>query len=126
MNNRVPQVAEDIEGRHAAAFSEIKQMHIDFKAMQAELIAAQRELDKRANLIELLTAEKDRLYQEGQVHMRKLIRLAAAMSGMARLAQDAEEVMRSVREWEDVDSERSLEDIFEKLPTSTRTDGGIQ
>lgn len=117
--NKVPQVADGIE-RHAQALTEIKQMHLDFQVMQAQLIEAQRELDKRQNMIELLTAEKDRLYQEGQVHMRKLVRLAAAMSGMSRLAQDAEEVMRSVKEWEDVDSERSLEDIFEKLPTTNR------
>lgn len=120
MNRNIPQVAEAIEERHAKAFSEIKQMHIDFQIMQTELIEARRELDKRQNMIELLTAEKDRLYQEGQVHMRKLVRLAAAMSGMSRLAKDADEVMRSVKEWEDVDSERSLEDIFEKLPATTR------
>lgn len=116
MSRNVPQVAEDIEERHAKAFSEIKQMHVDFQLMQTELIEARRELDKRQNMIELLTAEKDRLQAEGQVHMRKLVRLAAAMSGMSRLAQDADEIMRSVQEWNDVDSERSLEDILEKLP----------
>jgi uncharacterized phage infection (PIP) family protein YhgE len=126
MNSRVPQVAADIEDRHAAAFSEIKQMHIDFKAMQADLIAAQRELDKRQNLIELLTAEKDRLNDLSQVYMRKLVRLAAAMSGISRLAQDADEIMRSVQEFKEVEGERSLGDIYDNLPASAKTDGGQQ
>jgi hypothetical protein len=123
--NRVPQVTEGVEHRHAQALTEIKQMHADYLIMQTELMEARRRLDQQDNMISLLTIEKDRLNELSQVYMRKLVRLAAAMSGISRLAQDADEIMRSVQEFKDVQGERDLEEIFESLPTTTR-DGGQQ
>lgn len=122
MNITTPAAPDGLE-RHAQALSEIKQMHLDFKAMQTELIAARRTIDQQANMVELLKEERDRLYQEGRVHMRKLVRLAAAMSGMSRLAADADEIMRSVQEWQETTTEdglRDIEDIFTALPEGAK------
>lgn len=107
-----------MEQRHAQALAEIKQMHTDYQRMQADLLDARRRLDQQENMIALLKEERDKLRDDLQVSTRKLIRLAAAMSGIGRLTADAEEIMRSVQEWQDLDSERSLEDIFDKLPAN--------
>ena len=124
--NTLPQEADNMEQRHAVALSEIKQMHADYLRKQTELADAHRRLDQQDNMNSLLTIEKDRLNDLSQVYMRKLVRLAAAMSGISRLAADADEIMRSVQEFKDVEGERSLGDIFENLAPTTRDDGAGQ
>lgn len=118
MNHPLPQTSQDIEHRHAQALAEISQMHASYKSMTAQLAEAQRALDRQKDVNEMLKEERNRLFQENRVLTRKLIRLAAAMSNMSRLAADADEIMRSVKDWEEAETDRSLEDIFEKVSTA--------
>ena len=91
--------------RHAATLSEIKKMHEDYAGMQRELFDARALIARQSNQIELLHTDSERWRHEASIYRRKLIRLAAAMDMMGKLAVDADAIMRSAKEFEEADRE---------------------
>lgn len=90
-----------IVDRHATAMAEIQKLHDDYNAMRAELTNAYRKLDQQQNMIEVLTTDKERYFQERSLFQRKLIRLAAAMDHIGALSEEAQAIMRDSRDWEE-------------------------
>lgn len=88
--------------RHATTLSEIKKLHEDFEAMRQENVNYGRVVDKLTNKCEVLAVEAERWRNDASLYHRKLIRLAAAMEMIGKLSTDAEAIMRSVQEIEDV------------------------
>lgn len=91
--------------RQATALDEIRTMHEDGQRMQQELHSCYRELDVRGNKIELLTDALKESRESEKVYRRKLIRLAAAMSMIGKLSEEAQAIMASAQELDEVAAE---------------------
>ena len=91
--------------RHATTLSELKKMHEDFAAMQAQAASDARVIDRQQNRIDVLEQEVEHWRRDCSIYRRKLIRLAAAMDMIGKLSHEAEEIMRSAREFEEAQKE---------------------
>lgn len=84
--------------RHAAAVAEIKALEEGYQSALSENVELKRVADRLLNKNELLQNELDRAIENGQIYQRKLIRLAAAMSGVNALTAEADKIMRDLAE----------------------------
>lgn len=87
--------------RQANALDEIRQLHADHADLLRKTEEDRRTIERQQDRIILLNSDLRTAQQEAKIYQRKLIRLAGAMSSMSRLAQDADEIMRSVVDWVD-------------------------
>jgi hypothetical protein len=101
MSNTTALHYSTVTERQALALDEIRQLHAAYADLLRKTDEDRRTIDRQADRIALLVADLRTAQQEGKVWQRKLIRLASAMSSMSRLAQDADEIMRSVVDWVD-------------------------
>jgi chromosome segregation ATPase len=88
--------------RHARALAEIQRMRDDHSSMQSQLASSHRAIDQLTNKVEMLESDKANWRNNAMLFQRKLIRLAAAMAGIGKLASDADEIVRSSREAEEI------------------------
>lgn len=107
MSNTRPLQYTSVTERQAVALDEIRQLHADYADLMAKADEDRRTIERQADRITLLVGDLRTAQQESKVYQRKLIRLASAMTNMSRLAADAEEIMRSVQEWEEETTEQS-------------------
>lgn len=87
--------------RQANALDEIRQLHADHADLLRKTEEDRRTIERQQDRIILLNSDLRTAQQESKIYQRKLIRLASAMSSMSRLAQDADEIMRSVVDYEE-------------------------
>ena len=87
--------------RTAAAFAEIKNLEDTVHKLFGENTEARRELDRRANQIELLDSTLEREREQKEIYQRKLVRLATAMAGIGALCAEAVRIMEDVKEVEE-------------------------
>lgn len=121
---RQPERQDETIHRQAGALAEVQRIHADNMVMLDKIEQDRRTIERLEDRCTLLNAELSKSQQEGKVYQRKLIRLAAAMSGIGRLTQDAVEIMRSCQEWQETEQERSDQgdqktaaEIIESLPS---------
>ena len=120
---------EDTMNRQAGALAEVQRIHADNMRMHDLAERNRREIERLEYQCHFLKEELSKAQQEGKVYQRKLIRLADAMSGMSRLAQDGDEIVKSTQEWDEVihesepqkaaekaEDEKALAAIVESLP----------
>lgn len=131
MNNnirRMPLAAPPPEERKAEALAEIQSLYAEYEDAAKENERLNRALmllqDKVAMLEEQLREERDR----SRVCERKLIRLAANQRNISRIAQDGDEIMRSVQDWQEQEStagqlEEGVREILERIPQSHADEG---
>lgn len=105
---------EDTMNRQAGALAEVQRIHADNMRMHDLAEQNRRAIERLEDQCAFLKEELSKSQQEGKVYQRKLIRLAAAMSGISRLAQDADEIVRSTKEWDQVLKESQEGDETEK------------
>lgn len=86
--------------RHAQAFAEIKAMEDNYHTAMEEIIELKRSLDSVTNQRDLLDAQMQHERDQKEIFQRKLVRLAASMSGIGALTKEAEEIMRQVEQVE--------------------------
>jgi len=87
--------------RRADALAELQQLHADYAALQRKSDEDRRLIERYQDRCELLLEELRTSRQNERVVTRKLIRLASAMANIGKLSTEAEEIMRSTREWQD-------------------------
>lgn len=108
MSNTSPLRYSTITERQAGAIDEIRQLHADYADLMRKTDEDRRTIDRQADRITLLVSDLRTAQQEAKIYQRKLIRLASAMTNMSRLAADADEIMRSVQDWEEETPEEAL------------------
>lgn len=122
MNNitRMPLASPPPIERTAEAVAEIKELYAAYEEATKQI-----ERDNRAllQLQDRLRLTEEALQEERaarRVCERKLIRLAANQKNISRIAQDGDEIMRSVQEWNDdeqagADVEAGVADILSRV-----------
>lgn len=100
-----------VSQRHAAAFAELKAMETTYQQVAEENADLRRKLDAALNKAELLQNALDDERQHSRIYQRKLIRLAAAMSGIGALCADAEQIMRDAKEVTEAQEETAAEQM---------------
>jgi hypothetical protein len=106
MNSPNPPTDTMTANRHATTLAEIQQMTEDYRKMQMELATCYRENDAKMNKIELLETALMESRNGEKIYRRKLIRLAAAMEMIGRLSSEAEAIMKSAREIDEIETEK--------------------
>lgn len=104
--------------RKAEALAELEDLYLSHDEAVKRLAADERLIQRLQDRIELLTEELTNERDQRRICERKLIRLAANQRNISRIAQDGDEIMRSVQEWEDVagqDGEPSAREIAERF-----------
>lgn len=128
MNNvtRMPLASPPPLERTAEAVAEIKELYAAY-----EEATKQNERDNRViqQLQDRLKLTEEALQEERasrRVCERKLIRLAANQKNISRIAQDGDEIMRSIQEWTEdeqagADVEAGVRDILSRVHPKEQT-----
>lgn len=95
--------------RHAAAFAEIKAIETAYNQAVVENERLRRDVDKLQNKVDLLQDALDQERQDGKIYQRKLIRLAASMSGINALTAEAHQIMTDMKEVKEARDETDAE-----------------
>lgn len=95
--------------RHAAAFAEIKAIEAAYTATMAENDQLKRKVDALQNKVDLLQDALDEARQDSKIYQRKLIRLAASMSGINALTAEAHQIMTDMKEVKEAQAETDAE-----------------
>lgn len=85
--------------RRAGALAELRQLHSDFEILERKSREQERIIDRLTDRNNILLDELRTTRQHERVATNKLIRLATAMSNIGMLTHEAEEIVRSAREW---------------------------
>lgn len=126
---RMPLASPPPVQRTAEAVAEIKELYAAYdeatKQAEADARAIQHLQDKVQMLEEALREER----AARRVCERKLIRLATNQKNISRIAQDGDEIMRSVQEWADEDQagaevEAGVRDILSRVQPKEDTEEG--
>lgn len=100
MSNSRPVQYTTVTERQAGAIEEIRQLHAAYADLLRKTAEDRRTIERQEDRIEMLITDLRTAQQESKVYQRKLIRLASAMTNMSRLAADADEIVRSVQDWQ--------------------------
>jgi predicted RNase H-like nuclease (RuvC/YqgF family) len=122
MNNisRMPLASPPPVERKAEAIAEIKELYAAYEDAVRENEQNSRALTRMQDRIEMLENDLREEKERARICERKLIRLAANQRNIARIAQDGDEIMRSVREWtedEQCANEGDVRDILARVPS---------
>jgi hypothetical protein len=124
--SRLPLVTPPPVERKAEALAEIQQVYAAYEDAVKENEQLQRALLRTQDRIAMLEEDLRNEKQRASVCERKLIRLAANQRNISRIAQDGDEIMRSVQEWEETEQAEAdqARDILERVtpeeaPTTT-------
>lgn len=105
-----PQVQFDTTlQRQAGAIDEIRMLHAEHEDLKRKSEEDRRTIQQLQDRCSMLIGELRTSQQEGKIYQRKLIRLASAMTNIGRMSQDAEEIMRSVQDWEETEQQAAEE-----------------
>lgn len=107
MSNTTPLKYSAITERQASALDEIRQLHAAYADLLRKTEEDRRTIERQEDRNNLLLDELRTSRQNERVITRKLMRLASAMTNMSRLAVDADEIMRSTRDWQDETPEQA-------------------
>lgn len=91
--------------RKAEALAELEDLYLSHDEAVKRLAADERLIQRLQDRIELLTEELTNERDQRRICERKLIRLAANQRNISRIAQDGDEIMRSMQEWNEVEAE---------------------
>jgi len=87
--------------QRADALAEMRQLHSDFEVLQHKAEDQARLIDRLNDRNGLLLDQLRISQQNERIAVRKLIRLATAMSSIGMLSREAEEIVKSAREWQE-------------------------
>ena len=121
--SRLPLVAPAPVERKAEALAEIQQIYAAYEEVAKENEQLQRALQRMQDRIAMLEEDLRNEKERSGVCERKLIRLAANQRNIARIAQDGDEIMRSIREWQETEQAdvEQVGEILERVEPATGT-----
>ena|SRR5690242_2350502 len=110
--------------RRADALAELRQLHSDFEVLEKRYKDQERVIERLTDRNNLLLDELRTSRQHERVATNKLIRLATAMANIGMLSREAEEIMRSAREWQEDEAREMQEDYQSSATAVVTTDQG--
>lgn len=131
MNNvtRMPLASPPPLERTAEAVAEIKELYSAYEEATKQIDRDNRALVQLQDRLRLTEEALQEERAARRVCERKLIRLATNQKNISRIAQDGDEIMRSVQEWTDEeqagsDVEAGVADILSRVkPKEDTADG---
>ena len=106
--------------RRADALAELRQLHSDFEVLEKRSKDQERFIERLTDRNNLLLDELRTSRQHERVATNKLIRLATAMANIGMLSREAEEIVRSAREWHE-DEAREMQEDYQSSATAVVT-----
>jgi predicted RNase H-like nuclease (RuvC/YqgF family) len=97
--SRMPLASPPPNERKAEALAEIQQLYAAYEDVVSENEQQDRVILRMQDRIAMLEEDLRNEKQRASICERKLIRLAANQRNISRIAQDGDEIMRSVQEW---------------------------
>lgn len=120
---RMPLAAPPPLERVAESVAEIKELYAAYQEAVAENERNERVIQRQQDKITMLEEALQEARAQSRVCERKLIRLATNQKNISRIAQDGDEIMRSMQEWNDEQDagasvETGIREILERVTPS--------
>jgi hypothetical protein len=109
--------------RKAEAVAEISELYRGYEEAVERIKQDERVIQRLQDRLQLLEDQLKTEQLERRVLERKLIRLAANQRNISRIAQDGDEIMRSVQEWNEADSDQNEANVREILQRASPQEG---
>ena len=91
--------------RTAEAIAEVRAIYAAYEDAVKQAEADSRVIQRLQDRIQMIEEDLRETRERAKVCERKLIRLAANQRNISRIAQDGDEIMRSVQDWQETEAE---------------------